>query len=102
MMVRQNKWRAARYGLEAALVEANSYQLQPARRVVQHLVRLLRPVAEQLDCLPYLEHVLQMAEQPNWSERQLDLFQQTNDAAEVVRRMTCQSRLSEPLAVAAR
>jgi carboxylate-amine ligase len=102
MMVRQNKWRAARYGLEAALVEANSYQLQPARRVVQHLVRLLRPAAEQLDCVPYLERVNQIAEQPNWSERQLELFQQTNDAAEVVRQMTSQSRLTQPLAVPAR
>jgi carboxylate-amine ligase len=32
MVVRQNKWRAARYGLDAALVDSDTFALCPARR----------------------------------------------------------------------
>ena len=37
-MVRQNKWRACRYGMEARLVDPTTFQAIPARQVV-HLAR---------------------------------------------------------------
>ena len=93
MTVQQNKWRAARYGLDAQLVDSFTFESRPARTAVVELVELLRDTAKQLDCLSYLEHVREMAAGPTWAERQLQLLEETGDPKEVVRRMTRISRL---------
>ena len=94
MMVRQNKWRAVRYGLDAKLVDSYTYQLRPARMVVTELVDLLRPIARDLNCLDRLEHVLDMASRPTSASRQLAVLEETGDPVEVVRQMTALSRVS--------
>jgi carboxylate-amine ligase len=95
MMIRQNKWRAARYGFDAELVDSRSYELLPTRRVVRDLVEELRPHGEELNCMAHLERVVAMTHEPTWSDRQLKFFEETKDLSEVVRRMTALSRLSE-------
>ncbi len=95
MLIRQNKWRAGRYGLEAELVDSSTHDLKPARSVVVEMVEELRETADVLDCGRYLDHVLTFSRQPNWAQRQIDLFQESGDPAEVVRRLTDQSRLSQ-------
>ena len=47
-MVRQNKWRACRYGMEAKLVDPLTYQAVPARRVVHNLIDRLEARGEEL------------------------------------------------------
>ena len=94
MVVRQNKWRAARYGLNAALVDSFTYELSSARDEVRSLVERLRPVALELGAAPYLDRAAELASGPAWADRQLALLEQTRDPAEVVRRMSAASRLS--------
>jgi len=96
MMVRQNKWRACRYGTDASLVESVTYRAQPVSQVVEELVEALRPTAEQLGCREYLEHCLAIANTTSWANRHLRIFEETGDAREIVRRMTAQSRISQP------
>lgn len=86
MLVQQNKWRACRYGLDASLVDLDTREPRPARQVVRDLVSRLRDNAEALGCLPYLKTILEMVEQPTGADRQLAVFEQTGDLAEVVRR----------------
>ncbi len=93
MLVRQNKWRAARYGLDAQLVDVYTYKPRPAREAVCELVELLRPSAEQLGCQPYLEDVTRWASGPDWAERQLEILEDTGSPVEVVRQMAAQSTL---------
>ena len=92
-MIRENKWQAARFGLDAKLVDSSMYRLQPARELVREMVETLRPISEELDCADYLERVLAMAEEPNWSQRQVQLHEELGDPAAMVRRMTDASRL---------
>lgn len=94
MIIRQNKWRAARYGLDAKLVDSDTYKIQPARQLLADLATSLQPIAEQLDCKAHLNHVLEMAQQPTWAKKQVSLLSDTKDPAEVVRQLTHQSRLS--------
>jgi glutamate---cysteine ligase / carboxylate-amine ligase len=94
MMVRQNKWRAGRFGMRAQLVDSYTYEVRSVRKVVEQLVDRLRPTAEKLDCRPYLDHVAQMAAGPTWADRQLELMTQTGDPAQVVRRLAAESRVS--------
>ena len=51
-LIRQNKWRACRYGMDARLVDAATHQAVPARDVVHNLVDRLRARAEELGCAP--------------------------------------------------
>ncbi len=96
MMVRQNKWRAARYGQKAQLVDAFSHEVRGLNSVVTDLVERLWPTAEELDCTEQLKHALRITEQPSWAQRQEELLDETGDPAEVTRRLMRQSRLSVP------
>ncbi len=93
MMVRQNKWRAARFGVRAHLVDSYTYEVRSCQEAVHRLVELLRPTARELDCLPYLEGVLRLAQGPDWATRQLRLLHQTGSPQEVVRQLTEQARV---------
>jgi glutamate---cysteine ligase / carboxylate-amine ligase len=96
MMVQQNKWRACRFGREASLVDSYSFSVQSVSEVATTLVQRLAPHARQLDCERYLRQVVEMAHTPSWSRIQLQLLEETNDSAEVVRRLCERSRLSAP------
>jgi carboxylate-amine ligase len=92
-MVRQNKWRACRYGMEAKLVDPATYKAIPARQVVHTLVDRLEGRAQELSCALYLTRLHDMAEKPTGAALQIGYFEETNNLAEVVRRMLS---LSEP------
>ncbi len=51
-MVRQNKWRACRYGMEANLVDPTTFQSVPARQSLHSLVNRLADRGEELGCAP--------------------------------------------------
>jgi carboxylate-amine ligase len=87
MMVRQNKWRACRYGMAANLVDPYTQKPLPAREIVLQLVAHLRETAEDLKCTDYLDHVIAMAEKPTGAERQISLFEDKENPAEVVREL---------------
>jgi len=91
MMIRQNKWRAARYGLDANIVDAITYESRPARARVAELCGQLRPTAERLDCVRWLERARAMAAGPTWAERQLAASKAGHAAA--IREMMKLSRL---------
>jgi carboxylate-amine ligase len=94
MMVQQNKWRAARFGNQAKLVDTNSYRVASLACTVERLVEMLQPTAEELDCRNYLSHCITMSHQPSAAQRQLDLLAETNDPREVVRRLSESARVS--------
>lgn len=71
MMIRQNKWRAARYGLDADIVDAITYESKPARTRVVELCDRLASTAARLGCESWLERARVMATGPTWAARQL-------------------------------
>ena len=94
MMVRQNKWRAARFGTHAKLVNSFTYEVESLGLVVNALVEKLSPTAEQLGCLNHLERARAMATAPSWADKQLAILDKTGDPREVVRQLISQSRMS--------
>jgi carboxylate-amine ligase len=88
LVIRQNRWRACRYGLGAELVEPESLEPVCVRQATELIVAWLRGDAAALGCAERLESVLQIASGPSGAERQLALFKQTQDLREVVRRLT--------------
>jgi YbdK family carboxylate-amine ligase len=63
-VVRENKWRAARYGLDAEIIlDDHGSTIRPAREAILDLADDLMPMARKLDCekeLARVEHVLQV------------------------------------------
>ncbi len=61
-IVRENKWRAARYGLDAEIIMDETGRVQPVREALHDLVEELTPTARRLDCLEELHHAYQIME----------------------------------------
>jgi carboxylate-amine ligase len=56
-LVGENKWRAARYGLDAELIDLSRDEVRPACDAVLELVELARPCARRLGCEDELAEV---------------------------------------------
>ena len=56
-VVRENKWRAARHGMDAEIITGEDHKLVPVRQALLELVQDLSPTAERLGCLDQLQHV---------------------------------------------
>jgi carboxylate-amine ligase len=89
IVVRQNKWKAARYGLRAELIDPVTHSTIPVRDMVFFLYEKLKPYAERLHCTQALNHVISMVNAPSGAERQLALYEEFGyDLASVVRELT--------------
>jgi carboxylate-amine ligase len=55
-IVGQNKWRAARHGIQAEIIVDEQGSLAPLRRAIVDLVEELTPVARRLNCEKELDH----------------------------------------------
>jgi glutamate---cysteine ligase / carboxylate-amine ligase len=95
MMVQQNKWRAARFGNQALLVDSQTYQVVPVSQAVDSLVQKLRATAKELCCETYLDNCVKLAVQSSAAQRQLEILAETGDPTEIVRRLTDESRVAE-------
>jgi carboxylate-amine ligase len=56
-LISENKWRAARHGLEAELVDLRRDRPRPAREALRELLELAAPAAENLGCTEELGEV---------------------------------------------
>jgi carboxylate-amine ligase len=92
-LIRQNKWRACRFGMDAKLVDPATHQAVAARQVVRSLVDRLQPRANELGCTRYIEIVRDMVDRPTGAVRQLATFHKTNSLVEVVRQLMTYSDL---------
>ncbi|SPT52488.1 Carboxylate-amine ligase YbdK [Actinomyces bovis] len=93
-----NKWRSARYGLEALLVERRDADPVPVRESLTQLVRRLEPVAADLGCVEELAGVLQVLELGSGAHRQRSVATQ-GGTARVVQLLLAETRAGHPLPV---
>jgi len=61
-VVEQNKWRAARYGMDAEIIADDHGALRPVSEAIAELVDTLTPVARELGCEAELRWALEVAE----------------------------------------
>ncbi|MFZ4509903.1 MAG: glutamate--cysteine ligase [Candidatus Nanopelagicales bacterium] len=82
---RENKWRAARWGVEADLVVDESGHTQPLREIVDGLVDRLLPIAKDLDCAAELADLRRIATEGPSYVRQRRVVAEGGDLQGVVR-----------------
>ncbi|KAA9381711.1 glutamate--cysteine ligase [Microbispora cellulosiformans] len=83
-VVRDNKWRATRYGLDADVITDDHGSTAPMRDVLYELQRELEPVAERLGCAEELAVVTDVLEQGSSSERQRAILADGGSLQDVV------------------
>jgi carboxylate-amine ligase len=92
-LVRENKWRAARYGLDAEIVIDNTGSLQPVTEAIIDLVDDLLPIARRLDCERELESIPRLIQRGASYQRQRAVAAANNgDLAAVVDSLIAEMR----------
>jgi carboxylate-amine ligase len=72
-VVRENKWRAARFGLDADIIVGENDTVVPLRDSIEELVHDLGPVAERLGCADELARVGQVLQTGASYQRQREV-----------------------------
>jgi len=85
LILRQNRWRAARHGLDAVLVNPGTCYTQTARQLLDELIPELENTAVDLRCEEWLAFAHDLTHQPVGAERQLAVFEQSGSLSEVSR-----------------
>jgi carboxylate-amine ligase len=83
-VVRDNKWRATRYGLDAIVITDDSGATAPMRDELYELVRELEPAADRLGCGSELSVVSEVLDQGASYERQRAVMADGGALTEVV------------------
>jgi carboxylate-amine ligase len=84
-MLDENKWLAARHGLDGELVDLPGQRPVPARELARRLYDRLREHAQDLGSGAELEGILDLVERGNGAHRQRVVFEANHDYAEVLR-----------------
>jgi len=87
ILTSENKWLAARYGLEAPVMDlaTGSRNRVPVARLIRRTVAELRPHARDLGSERELEGVLEILGRGSSSDRQLRIYNANRDIVEVAR-----------------
>jgi carboxylate-amine ligase len=83
-IVRDNKWRATRYGLDATVITDESGTTAPLRDDLYELVHELEPTAYRLGCLDELQVASEVLEYGASYERQRAILAHTGEMTDVV------------------
>ena len=82
--VAENKWRGARYGMDALVITSRDTDEDWVKHELQLLIDELTPVAVDLDCVDELNLVREIIERGAGYERQRAIYQRTGDWKDVV------------------
>jgi carboxylate-amine ligase len=83
-IVRENKWRAARHGVDADIIADQQGTLVPLKQAVAELVGELTPIADRLNCSRELAGVLEILERGPSYARQRGVVAGGGSLADVV------------------
>jgi glutamate---cysteine ligase / carboxylate-amine ligase len=96
-IVRENKWRAARHGLDAEIILDAQGRVQPIRDGIRELVEELTPVAERLGCVAELRNALTMIDRGPSYIRQREVLAAGGTLIDVVDSLVMELRTDQPM-----
>lgn len=87
LLLEENRWRAARDGLDARLIDLERDTERSAPEAIRALVERCTPGAEALGCAEELELVEEILARGNGADEQLAVYEETDSLLEVTRRL---------------
>jgi carboxylate-amine ligase len=79
-LIKENRWRAQRYGLDEGLVDLGQRVLKPWPLLITEFERILEPYAERLGCLDELQHLRTIYHRGTSAHSQISIYQDALDA----------------------
>lgn len=93
-LVEENKWRAARYGLDGKLIDFGKQAEVPMRDLALELLEFVDDVLDELGSREAVHHVHRILAEGTSADRQLAVYRETNDMKAVVRHLVEETRSS--------
>lgn len=93
-LVEENKWRAARYGLDGNLIDFGKRIEVPTRALALELLAFVDDVVDELGSREALEYVHTILAEGTSADRQLAVYRETGDLRAVVRWLVEETRAS--------
>lgn len=83
-MINENKWRASRFGLDGKLIDFGKEEEVPTRDLIHEMLNFVDDVVDDLGCRWALEYIPEMMEKGTGADRQLKVYEETNDFKKLV------------------
>ncbi|PYX66675.1 MAG: carboxylate-amine ligase, partial [Acidobacteria bacterium] len=83
-LIMENKWRAARYGLNGKMIDFGKQKEVAARDLIQEYLEFVDDVVDELDSREEIGYIRKILEMGSGADRQLRVFRETNDLKKVV------------------
>ncbi len=77
MLIQENRWRAQRHGFDAGLVDFGTQEIVPYMDLLEELISLSMPDAEELGCVAEVEHAREIVRRGTSSHRQVEVYERT-------------------------
>jgi carboxylate-amine ligase len=78
-LIMENKWRAARYGLDGKLIDFGKMIEVPIRDLIYELLEFVDEVVDDLGSREEMNYIHTILENGTGADRQLEIFHQSND-----------------------
>jgi glutamate---cysteine ligase / carboxylate-amine ligase len=91
-LIEENKWRAARYGIEGKLLDLGKEVEVPMKELVSELLEFVDDVVDDLGSRGAVEYVHTILNEGTSADRQLRVFEKTADLKDVVRHLVMETR----------
>jgi carboxylate-amine ligase len=83
-LIMENKWRAARYGLDGKLIDFGKQTEVPLRDLIYEYLQFVDDVVDELGSRKEINYIHRILENGTGADRQLRIFQETGDLTKVV------------------
>jgi carboxylate-amine ligase len=91
-LIEENKWRAARWGIEGKLIDFGKRIEVPMRDLAEELIAFVDDVVDDLGSRREIEHVRKIIAGGTSAERQVRIYRETGDLREVVQALVDETR----------
>ena len=91
-LIEENKWRAARYGIEGKFIDFGKEAEVPMRELIPELLEFVDDVVDELGSRSAVDYIHTIMNKGTSAERQLRVYEQTGDLKEVVRHLVAETR----------
>ena len=83
-MINENKWRAARYGLEGKMIDFGKQAEVPTTSLIYELLEFIDDVVDELNSRDEINYIHEIMNMKTGAFRQTQVFEKTNDLTKVV------------------
>ena len=83
-LLMENKWRAARYGIDGKLIDFGKQTEVPERELIEEYLTFVDDVLDELDSRKEVEYIREIMKMGTGADRQLKVFRETGDMKAVM------------------